>query len=123
MAEANADLARRGFEALLRGDFDLVSNMLDPHVKWHGGDPSGPGACRNREQALAFMRAARARLGDIEIVDVVAAGEQVVVVMGPPTRQGERAWTVANVTTFRDGKATEIVRYPNPADALAAAGA
>jgi ketosteroid isomerase-like protein len=123
VGETNGELARRGFEAVLRGDFELVGRLLDPHVKWHGGDPSALGACRNREQALAFMRAARGRVGDIEVIDVVAAGDKVVVIMGPPTADGERAWTVANLTTFRDGKVIEIVHYPDPHDALAAAGA
>jgi ketosteroid isomerase-like protein len=123
VGETNCELARQGFEAVLRGDFELVSRLLDAHVKWHGGDPSAPGACRNRKQALAFMRAARGRLGNIEVVDVVAAGDRVVVIMGPPTADGERAWTVANLTTFRDGKVIEIVHYPDPDDAFAAAGA
>jgi hypothetical protein len=30
--------------------------------------------------------------------------------------------TVANLTTFREGKAIEMVHFPNPDDALAAAG-
>jgi ketosteroid isomerase-like protein len=55
VAETNVDLARRGFEAVLRGDFDLVSDLLAPDVRWHGGDPSAPGAWRGREQALAFI--------------------------------------------------------------------
>jgi ketosteroid isomerase-like protein len=123
MAETNADLARRGFEAVLRGDLDLVSGLLDPDVKWHGGDPSAPGASRNRKQALAFMSRARGRLGDVEVVDVVGAGDKVVVIMRPRAPDGGPAWTAANLTTFRDGKVVEIVHYPNPDDALAAAGA
>jgi ketosteroid isomerase-like protein len=43
--------------------------------------------------------------------------------MGPATADREPAWTVANLTTFRDGKVIEIVRYPDPDDALAAASA
>jgi ketosteroid isomerase-like protein len=30
--------------------------------------------------------------------------------------------TVANLTTFRDGKVVEMVHFPDPKDALAAAG-
>ncbi|MCW2978799.1 MAG: hypothetical protein JWO14_526 [Solirubrobacterales bacterium] len=30
--------------------------------------------------------------------------------------------TFANLTTFREGKAIEMVHYPNPEDAFAAAG-
>jgi ketosteroid isomerase-like protein len=123
VVETNVELARRGFEAVLRGDLDFVSELLDPDVKWHGGDPSAPGACRNRKQALAFMRRAGDRLGDVEVVDVIAAGDKVVVIMGPPAPDGGQAWTAANLTTFRDGRVVEMVHYPNPEDALAAAGA
>jgi ketosteroid isomerase-like protein len=123
VVETNVELARRGFEAVLRGDLDFVSELLDPDVKWHGGDPSAHGACRNRKQALAFMRRAGDRLGDVEVVDVIAAGDKVVVIMGPPAPDGGQAWTAANLTTFRDGRVVEMVHYPNPEDALAAAGA
>ena len=55
MAETNAELARRGFEAAQRGDLEVIGAMLDPDVKWHGGDPTAEGTCQNREQALKFM--------------------------------------------------------------------
>jgi ketosteroid isomerase-like protein len=121
MSLTNAELARRGYEALARGDFDTVREFLDPEVKWHAGDPTAYGSCGNRTQALEFMRAARARQGVGELVDVVDAGEQVVVIMRPPT-EGPEPRLTANVTTFRDGKAIEIVHYPDPEDALTAAG-
>src|SRR5436190_71432 len=56
MSSANVELARRGFDAAARGDYEVVRELLDPEVKWHGGDPTAPGSCHNREQALAFMR-------------------------------------------------------------------
>jgi ketosteroid isomerase-like protein len=116
MPETNAEMARRGFEAALRGDVDAIAALLDPDVKWHGGDPTGPGACRNREQAIGFMRRSDViRAGRVELVDVVDAGDdKVVVIMRPPSGP-----PVANVTTFRNGKVVEIVHYPNPDDALA----
>jgi ketosteroid isomerase-like protein len=122
MIETNVELARRGYEAALRGDLDAISEFLDVDVKWHGGDPSAPGACHNREQALEFMRQARGRRRVGELVDVVDAGDKVVVIMRPPSEDGEPAALSANLTTFRDGRAIEMVHYPNPEDALAAAG-
>ena len=118
------ELARRGFEAALRGDVATMEVLLAPDVRWHGGDPGAPGACSNRDEALAFMHRSEAiRGGRVELVDVVAAGDRGVVVMRPPS-DGERpAPLVANLTTFRDGKVVEIVPYPNADDALAAAGA
>ena len=120
MRETNVELARRGYEAALRGDLETIGGLLDPDVKWHGGDPYAPGACRNRDQALAFMRRAFRRDGVGELVDVVAAGDKVVVIMRP---HGEDAPPVANLTTFRDGKVVEMVHFAAPGDALAAAQA
>jgi ketosteroid isomerase-like protein len=122
MTESNVERARRGFEAALSGDLDAIRELLDPDIKWHGGDPSAAGACHNREQALEFMRRARGRRRVGELVDVVDAGDKVVVIIRPPSEDGEAAALSANLTTFRDGKAIEMVHYPNREDALAAAG-
>ncbi|MGI9184189.1 MAG: nuclear transport factor 2 family protein [Solirubrobacteraceae bacterium] len=120
MSETNVEMARRGYQAALRGDLDVIGEFLHPDVKWHGGDESAPGACHNRREALEFMRQARARRGVGELVDVVDAGDKVVVIMRPPPEGSEPAGLIANVTTFRDGKVIEMVHYPNPDDALAA---
>ena len=116
MATSNVERAREGFAAALRGDLDAIAELLAPDVRWHGGDPSAPGACTNRDQALEFMRRSDALgTGRLELVDVVGSGDRVAVIMRPPG-----GGTVANVTTFRDGKVIEMVHYPNPDDALAA---
>jgi len=125
MSESNVELVRRGYQAALEGDLDQIGELLDPEVSWHGGDPSAPGACRNRDQALEFMRRARERsrgpLG--ELVEVIDAGERVVVVMRRRSRDpGEDTELVANLTTFRDHKVIEMVHYARVEDALAAAG-
>ena len=54
-----------------------------------------------------------------ELVDVKGVGDKVVVTMRPPTAPGEEPRLTANITTFRDGRAIEIVHYPDPQDALA----
>ncbi len=120
MSESNVELARRGFEAVMQGDIDAIADLLDPQVKWHGGDPAAKAACQDREQALAFMRRAHLRNPGGELVDVVDAGDRVVLVMRPG--RGDGTVLRANVTTFRDGKVVEMVAYESPADALAAAG-
>ena len=122
VTETNVELARRGYGAALRGDMDTLREFLDPDVKWHGGDPSGPGACRNREQAIAFVGRALAARPVAEIVDLIDAGDQVVVVLRAPSRSGARTVLSANLTTFREGKAIEMVHYADVSDALAAAG-
>jgi ketosteroid isomerase-like protein len=121
MEPSNVELARRGFQAVARGDFDQIAELLAPDVRWHAGDPDYEYACKNRDQALRFMRGRRRRgAGPLpELLDVVDAGnDQVVVVM----RQSDGTET-ANLTTFRAGKVVEMVHYDNAADALAAAGA
>jgi ketosteroid isomerase-like protein len=122
MSAENVALARRGYEAMLDNDLDAIAELLAPEVKWHGGDPDAPGACRNRGEALAFMRhaAGRGRLG--ELVDVIDAGERVVVILRRDAEAGKPHELVANLTTIRDGKVVEMVHYPDPADALSAAG-
>jgi ketosteroid isomerase-like protein len=122
MDESNADMARRGYEAALRGDLDAIGEMLDPAVRWHGGDPSAPGACANREEALQFMRQAWVRQGPGELIDLVDAGDKVVLIMRPAADETGPAATSANVTTFKNGKVVEMVHYPDPKDALKAAG-
>jgi len=108
--------------AALHGDLDAIRALLDSDVKWHGGGPSAPGACRNRDEALEFMRQARSRRGGGELVDVVGAGDKVLVIMRPAAGEGEQAELSASLTTFRDGKVVEMVHFPKPEDALAAAG-
>jgi ketosteroid isomerase-like protein len=122
VSESNLELARRGYEAVMRGDFDAIRELFDPDVKWHGGDPDAEYACKNREQALAFMRKARGRNRQIgEPVDMIEAGDKIVVIMRRTGEDGQPD-LVANLTTFRDGKVVEMVHYPNPDDARVAAG-
>jgi ketosteroid isomerase-like protein len=122
MSEANVELARRGFVAALRGDFDAVREFLDREVTWHGGDPSAEGACHNRGQALEFMRRARQRRPLGELVEVLDAGDRVVVILRPPAEGDGPADLSASLTTFRDGRAVEMVHFPSVQDAIAAAG-
>jgi ketosteroid isomerase-like protein len=121
MSETNVQLARRGYEAALWGDLDVIGGLLDPDVMWHGGDPAAPGSCHGRDEALEFMRQARARRGVGELVDVIDAGDRVVVIMRPPSEAGEQPELIANLSTFRNGKVIEMVHYADPGDALTAA--
>jgi ketosteroid isomerase-like protein len=122
MGETNGERARHGFEAVLRGELEPIADLLAPDVRWHGGDPSAPGACRSREDALEVIGAAIERGAVGELVDVIDAGEQVVVILRPASSDGQQVGPVANLTRFRDGKVIEMVHFPDPAEALVAAG-
>jgi len=115
---SNVEVARRGYKAAVEGDLETLTKFLDPEVQWHGGDPNADGACRNRDQALAVMARAHQQGPIGELVDVIEAGAQVVVVMRP---RGAGGALRANLTTFRDGRAVEMVAFDSPEAALAAA--
>lgn len=121
MPQSNAEIARQGFAAIARGDFDAISEFLDPDVKWHGGSPED--GCQNRKQTLAWLRN-RPRRGAgrmPELVDVVEAGDRVVVILQPPASAEDPApRQTANLSTFRDGRVVEMVHYDDAAAALAA---
>ncbi len=75
-------------------------------------------ACHNRTEALEVMRQGRFRRTEAQLVDVVGAGDKVVVITSRESGDGERE-RGANLTTFRDGKVIEMVHYADPDDALA----
>jgi hypothetical protein len=52
--------------------------------------------------------------GPGDLVDVIGAGDQVVVIVRPVAEGGGPADPIANPTTFRGGKAIEIVHYRTP---------
>jgi ketosteroid isomerase-like protein len=116
MSPSNVDRVRRGYEAIAAGDYEAVRELLHPDVKWHGGNPED--GCLNRDQVLAFMQRPERPAGLVEVVEIVDAGDRVVVIMRPPHETALHA----NLTTFRDGLVVEMVHFDDPDDALAAAG-
>lgn len=120
MSTSNIERARAGFAAIQRGDLDEIAELLDPEVKWHGGDPTAEGACQNRRQALEFMRQGL-RLGRVgQLVDAIDVGDdRVVIVMQPPDEAGVTPPRRANITRFRDGRVVEMIAFESPEAALA----
>jgi ketosteroid isomerase-like protein len=113
MSEQNVELARRGYEALMRGDLDTVAELFAPDLSWGWWKP-GPWDCHSRDEAMTVIRE---RLGQSaigvleEIIDV--DDERIVVIMRRnPDSQRSYAETgvpeghdeSANVVTIRDGK-------------------
>jgi ketosteroid isomerase-like protein len=120
---SHADTARAAFAAIARGDFDTLGELLDPEVKWHGGNVAD--GCQNRDQALAWIRGRDARdAGPLpELIDVVEAGDRLVVVMQPaPSDEDPEPRQTANFAIFRDGKVVEMVHYDDADAALSALG-
>jgi len=50
----NDELARSGFEAFLRGDWDALAEIMDPDVEWLWHEP-GEWDCHDRTKVLATL--------------------------------------------------------------------
>jgi ketosteroid isomerase-like protein len=127
MAESNVERVRRGFAAAMRGDLDVIEEMLAPDVRWHGaGDDAG--GCQNRRQAMVWIGEAIARGIRVEVVEAKAlGGDRVLVLLQRNQRRdgdppGEQPAPHAQIVTFNQGQVVEMVVYPSPDEALDAAG-
>jgi ketosteroid isomerase-like protein len=125
MAASDVVLLRRAWEAFARGDLEAVTEVLDPRVRWHGaGDDEHEDGCRNRDEALAFIRQALADGVRAKALDFRDAGDRVVVLLQThqPPEWGDQPHPHGEVVTVRDGKVVETIVYPTVHEALAAAG-
>jgi hypothetical protein len=123
MDASAVEFVRRGFEAASRGDVDSISALLSPDVHWHGaGDEEG--GCRDRRQALRWMREAIERGVRVELLDArELPDDRVLLVLrrqpgaaeAPPAPHGQ-------ILTFRDGLIADMAVYPTAEEAVAAAG-
>ena len=122
MADRNVELAR-GASRRQCVALSLPSvNSSTATSNWHGGEPNGPGSCR--DHALRFVSGSEViRGGRFELVEVVGAGDNVVVIMRPPAHGAGPAAPVASLATCRDDRVIEIVHCPDAREALAAAAA
>jgi ketosteroid isomerase-like protein len=110
-------------DALRRRDVEAISARLDPHVRWRGIRPEL--VCPNREAVLDLLP--RLGLGDVEAIELIGAGDKVVLGVRNPELQeiaGVRFHgQVFNVITLRGGKIVHIQDYTRRDDAVRAAGA
>jgi ketosteroid isomerase-like protein len=114
-------------DATRRGDMDTVAARLAPEVTHRG--VRADLICPNRESVLERMRSRSMQLPDVEAIELVAAGDRVVMSVraagiGVAERDGDAPRGQASVVfTLRDGLITAMQDYVSRADALAAAGA
>src|SRR4051812_8812580 len=82
MSTRDVELVRGAWEAFARGDVEAATSILDPEVRWYpASEPDGPGACRDRDEARAFIHRALADGASTELLDVRDAGENRLVVV------------------------------------------
>jgi uncharacterized protein len=123
MANANAELVRSSFDAFLRGDWNALSDAMDPAVEWHWYEP-GEWDCHDRKKVLATLFE-RQRDGVVTGLDsVVAVGDRVFVeVTGPRLESwGLPRGHACMVVTVRDGRIVRMQDHRSRAAALADAG-
>lgn len=110
-------------DALRRRDFEAISARLDPHVRWQGVRPEL--VCPNRQAVLDLLP--RLGLGEVEAIELIAAGDKVVLGVRNPELQEVAGvqfhGQVFNVITLRDGKIVHIQDYTRREEALKAARA
>jgi uncharacterized protein len=130
VTSADSALVRRGYEAWNRGDVEGVLSFLDPQIKWHGYThiPES-GTLEGRDEVKAWLDRfldAWEQL-DIEVTELIDAGEQVVALVrfrgfgkgsGVPVEGG----TDAHVWTVRDGHIVAVTLYQGTQEALEAIG-
>jgi ketosteroid isomerase-like protein len=123
MATANDELVRSSFDAFLRGDWDALSQVMDPRVEWLWSEP-GEWDCHDRQKVLATLFERQREGVVIALNTVVAVDERVFVeVTGPCLEQwGLPGGKACMVVTVRDGRIVRMQDYPNRVAALAAAG-
>ncbi|HUR86766.1 MAG TPA: nuclear transport factor 2 family protein [Solirubrobacteraceae bacterium] len=125
MTATAVEVVREAWSAFARGDLPAVTHALDPGVRWYPArDPEAAEGCQNREEALAFLRRAIADGTSADLVDVLDAGERVVLILHRHKQPDldERPPPHGELVTVRDGRITEMLIYWTAADPLAAAG-
>jgi ketosteroid isomerase-like protein len=117
-------------DALRRGDIEALAARLAPRVTHRGVRTDL--ICPDREAVIANAAARSQELPDVEAIELVAAGDQVVLsvraaTVGMPLEldadPDARRGLASIVFTLHDGLITAIQDYPSRADALRAAGA
>ena len=119
----NDELVRSSFDAFLRGDWDTLAQVMDPHVEWLWYEP-GERDCHDRREVLATLFE-RQREGVVTGLNtVVSVDERVFVeVTGPRLEEwGVPGGQACMVVTVRDGRIVRLQDYRDRAAALAGAG-
>lgn len=123
VAIGNDELVRSSFDAFLRGDWDVLAQVMDPGVEWLWYEP-GDWDCHDRKKVLATLFE-RQREGVVTGLNaVVAVDERVFVeITGPRLEQwGMPGGQACMVVTVCDGRIVRLQDYPDRAAALAGVG-
>jgi ketosteroid isomerase-like protein len=123
----NAEIVRRGFDALTAGDLDALLATLHSDVYWRPlmSRTPGEGAFRGHDGVTEWWRRIHEVTPDVrsDIDEVVERGDLVYVEGGLGTAAaGGRAQTMAWVVRLRQGKVDRMDVFTDRDEARAAAG-
>jgi uncharacterized protein len=117
-ARANGALIRRAYEAFSRGDLQGALASFAEDILWHvpGRGPLSRDY-RGRAEVLAFFAHFMELSGGtfrLEVDEVLAKGDRVVVLCTESALRGGRRWSSpqVHVWTVKDGQATVFSEYP-----------
>jgi ketosteroid isomerase-like protein len=125
----NEQLARDGYEALMRGEVEVVENLMAPGLTWHWWE-HGPWDCHSRDEAMAVIRERLDQRAVGELIEVTEVEPDQVLIVSRARPDSEVRpedlglapdhLETANVITFRDGKVIAMHDYRTKAEALEA---
>ena len=117
MSAENIELIRRGYEAFGRGDVPAVLDILAPDIAWHvpGRSPLS-GDYKGHDEVVGFFTATMELSSGtfaIDLADVLAGGQQVVVLCTVSAQRHGRSWSSPEVHVWRvvNGQAVEFREY------------
>lgn len=122
--EVEIQALREAYAALNRNDIPAFVQLLDPQIEWIETDIPQGGTYRGLWAVEAHLSQARASWaeGSCEPQRFIASGDRIIVLLHVQVRlKHETDWReghIADVFTFRDGKAIEKRSFVNSQQAL-----
>src|ERR1700746_1480971 len=117
MANPNAELIEKGYQAFATGDIPTVLGIFDPGITWHvpGRSPIS-GDFKAHDGVLDFFGRCQELSGGtlhIDIDEILADGERVVVLCTVSAERLGRHWSSPEVQVWRvvDGQAVEFREF------------
>src|SRR5262245_23796229 len=128
MSEENVEVVRSIYEALNRGDWDVMFATSAPDTELITPPGIRAGAYRGREEIQGYVEEWLTAFDEWNVVpeEFAESGDQVVAVLQVRAQPGgssaEIEIRIGQLWTLRDGKVRSIRIFPAPEDALEAAG-
>ena len=133
MSQENVDAIKRGLEAMNRGDVDALLRELDPAIEWHmalqeliGGTA---GVYHGHEGVREYLRDMDEAFAEVVLnyTEIRDLGDRLLATgsfrtIGRHSGAAIESPVAALVDYNDDGRATRVLTYLDPEDALEAAG-